>query len=241
MALFEVTPYDRRIYEEELKDFLPQKILDVHTHVWLDKYLDHKPLAPGEVKRTVTWPSLVALDNSIEDLQETYRLMLPGKDVTALMFSNSGRSQQANDYVADASRRSGFPALYFSAPEESPEEVERQIAKKLALSGISLSDVTILRAQGGQQAAMVTKDGKPNGRFAASMVDEAGMEKLLTFARNKAAALADEIYAGEIDDSPVERETFNACQNCEYSAICVFDPLRKPRRRLTAKRLEDLT
>ena len=79
MALFEVTPYDRRIYEEELKDFLPQKILDVHTHVWLDKYLDHKPLAPGEVKRTVTWPSLVALDNSIEDLQETYRLMLPGK------------------------------------------------------------------------------------------------------------------------------------------------------------------
>ena len=121
------------------------------------------------------------------------------------------------------------------------EEVERQIAKKLALSGISLSDVTILRAQGGQQAAMVTKDGKPNGRFAASMVDEAGMEKLLTFARNKAAALADEIYAGEIDDSPVERETFNACQNCEYSAICVFDPLRKPRRRLTAKRLEDLT
>ena len=150
MALFEVTPYDRRIYEEELKDFLPQKILDVHTHVWLDKYLDHKPLAPGEVKRTVTWPSLVALDNSIEDLQETYRLMLPGKDVTALMFSNSGRSQQANDYVADASRRSGFPALYFSAPEESPEDVERQIRKGgfLGIKGyLSLSPKYIPEAE----------------------------------------------------------------------------------------------
>ena len=150
MALFEVTPYDRRIYEEELKDFLPQKILDVHTHVWLDKYLDHKPLAPGEVKRTVTWPSLVALDNSIEDLQETYRLMLPGKDVTALMFSNSGRSQQANDYVADASRRSGFPALYFSAPEESPEEVERQIREGgfLGIKGyLSLSPKYIPEAE----------------------------------------------------------------------------------------------
>ena len=79
MSLFEVKPYDREVYEKELKDFLPQKILDVHTHVWLDKYLDHKPLAPGEVKRTVTWPSLVAADDSIEDLQETYRLMLPGK------------------------------------------------------------------------------------------------------------------------------------------------------------------
>ena len=79
MALFEVTPYDRRIYEEELKDFLPQKILDVHTHVYLKEFFPPKPLAPGEVKRTVTWPSLVAADDSIEDLQETYRLMLPGK------------------------------------------------------------------------------------------------------------------------------------------------------------------
>ena len=102
MALFEVTPLDRRIYEEELKDFLPQKILDVHTHVWLDKYLDHKPLAPGEVKRTVTWPSLVALDNSIEDLQETYRLMLPGKDVTALIFTSRGAWDKNNAYVAGA-------------------------------------------------------------------------------------------------------------------------------------------
>ena len=95
-------------------------------------------------------PSLVAADDSIEDLQETYRLMLPGKDVTALMFSNSGRSQQANDYVADASRRSGFPALYFSAPEESPEEVERQIREGgfLGIKGyLSLSPKYIPEAE----------------------------------------------------------------------------------------------
>ena len=121
------------------------------------------------------------------------------------------------------------------------EEVERQIAKKLSLNGISLSDVRILRAQGGPQAAMVTKEGKPNGRFASSMVDEAGMEKLLAFAQHKATDLAGEIYGGTIDDSPYERGTLNACQNCEYSAICVFDPLRKTRRRLTTKKLEDLT
>ena len=36
MALFEVKDYDKKVYEEELKDFLPDKILDVHTHVWLD-------------------------------------------------------------------------------------------------------------------------------------------------------------------------------------------------------------
>lgn len=127
MALFTVTEHDRRVYEEELRDFLPEQIFDVHTHVWLKEFFPPAPLAPGETKRTVTWPSLVAADNSIEDLQETYRLLLPGKEVRALMFSNSGRSREANDYVAQASRRTGFPALYFSAPEQSPEELERCI------------------------------------------------------------------------------------------------------------------
>lgn len=70
MALFEVTNYDKKIYEEELKDFLPDKILDVHTHVWLDSLVDANDLEPEDNKRTVTWPTLVARDNSIEDLQE---------------------------------------------------------------------------------------------------------------------------------------------------------------------------
>ena len=120
------------------------------------------------------------------------------------------------------------------------EEVEKQIAKKLALSGITLSDVSILRAQGGAQAGMVTKDGKPNGRYASSMVTDEGMEHLIAFARNKATTLAGDIYAGIIDDSPYERGSLNACQSCDYAPICTFDPERKPRRRLLAKTLDDL-
>ena len=44
MSLFEVKPYDREVYEKELKDFLPQKILDVHTHVYLKEFFPPKPL-----------------------------------------------------------------------------------------------------------------------------------------------------------------------------------------------------
>ena len=40
MPLFEVTDLDKKIYEEELKDFLPDRIFDVHTHVWLDRLVD---------------------------------------------------------------------------------------------------------------------------------------------------------------------------------------------------------
>ena len=128
MALFDVTAYDQKIYQEELQDFLPDKILDVHTHVWLDALRDKTaPPAPGAVKRVVTWPDLVALDNSIEDLQETYRLMFPGKDVKALIFTNADSSAANNDYVQEVSRRSGVPALYFSRPEQSADEVEQMI------------------------------------------------------------------------------------------------------------------
>ena len=81
MRLFTVTDYDKQVYEEQIKDFLPSKIIDIHTHIWLKKNVAKKELKPGEVKRTVTWPSMVAADNSIEDLQETYRLMFPDKEV----------------------------------------------------------------------------------------------------------------------------------------------------------------
>ena len=127
MALFEVTEYDKKVYEEELKDFLPDKILDVHTHVWLNSNIDVPRCAPGEVKRTVTWPSLVAPDNSIEDLQETYRLMFPGKDVKAMMFTSGGGWDKNNAYVSESSKKSGFPALYYSLPTQSADEVEKKI------------------------------------------------------------------------------------------------------------------
>ncbi|NLB81934.1 MAG: amidohydrolase family protein [Clostridiaceae bacterium] len=127
MALFEVTAYDKKIYEQELKDFLPDKIFDIHTHVWLKALNDPKPIIPGEVKRTVTWPSMVAADNSIEDLQETYLLMFPGKDVKALIFASGGGSDKNNAYVSESSKRSGFPALYYSSPTQSADEIENII------------------------------------------------------------------------------------------------------------------
>ena len=120
------------------------------------------------------------------------------------------------------------------------EEVERQIAKKLSLAGISLSDVEVLRAQGSAHAAMITKDGRPSGTYKGSMTDEAGMAQLVGFARRKATELAQDAYAGIIDDAPAERLTYNACATCSYAGICGFDPAVKTRRRLSRKGIEDL-
>ncbi len=125
MALFEVTDYDRKVWEEELKDFLPDKILDVHTHVYKKEYFDPVPAGTVVKKR---WPSFVASEDPIEDLQETYRLLFPGKDVKALMFI-SGRTGKLknNAYLSRVSRETGWPALYYSRPEQSADEVEERI------------------------------------------------------------------------------------------------------------------
>ncbi len=123
-AIFEVKPGDARFYEQMLRGFLPDRLIDIHTHVWLDRFIRHAP-ADG---RTVTWPGRVAKDNSVEDLAETYRLMFPGKQVTPLMFGTLDADLDAmNGYVGDCSRRTGYPALIFSDPAWSADELERRI------------------------------------------------------------------------------------------------------------------
>lgn len=121
------------------------------------------------------------------------------------------------------------------------EEIERKIAKELGLKGISLADVDILRAHGGEQAGMVTTDGRPNKRNSASMIDAEGMGHMVGFARRRAAELAGGAYAGMIDDSPaVWGQSDGACATCGYAAICGFDPAINKRRRLAKKTVEDL-
>lgn len=129
MSLFLVTPNDQKVYQEKIEPHLPQKMIDIHCHIWLDELRKQQPLSEGEVQRKVTWPSLVAKDNSVEDLQETYRLLFPGKEVTPLMFASAERETltACNAYVQDASARTGYPALYFSDPLEDADTLEKNI------------------------------------------------------------------------------------------------------------------
>src|SRR3989339_780902 len=81
--LFEILAKDRIFYEESLRDFLPDRLIDIHAHVWLEQFKAKTPQAP---LHTATWPAHAIKDNSIEDLLETYRLLFPGKTVTPLIF-----------------------------------------------------------------------------------------------------------------------------------------------------------
>ena len=70
MAVVELREHDREIYEAHLRDFLPEKLIDVHTHVWLARH-QHRTEGPS---RVVSWPDRVAAENPIEGHLEGYRL-----------------------------------------------------------------------------------------------------------------------------------------------------------------------
>jgi len=146
VMLFEVKDFDKKFYTEKLKDFLPDKIIDIHTHVWLDEF---KSREKEKNVRTVTWVRRVAKDNSIEDLMETYRLMFPGKQVTPMIFSSLARGDRiddANDYIRRCGNEHAVPSLLYACPWWNGEVLEEKI-KAGGFIGIkvylSLSDPSI--------------------------------------------------------------------------------------------------
>ena len=124
--LFEVKDVDRRFYREKLQSFLPDRIIDVHTHVWLKSFRKAPPTG-----RAVTWPLRVAEQDPVEDLIETYGLLFPGKSVMPLMFSfvesHEDDFEAANADVSRAAREHGFAALVFASSQWSAQKLEREI------------------------------------------------------------------------------------------------------------------
>lgn len=127
MALFDVFEHDREIYRAEIAPWLPDRLLDAHVHVWRQAHC----ASFGRAERLVRWPARVAGENPVEDLEETYRLLFPGKRVTPLLFSMvlqpSDDHDAGNAYVRDVARARRWPALLFALPEWTGADLERRL------------------------------------------------------------------------------------------------------------------
>jgi predicted TIM-barrel fold metal-dependent hydrolase len=129
MDLFEVKAGDRAFYRERIERFLPDRMIDFHTHIWTDRIRIDAGDSPI---RAVTWPSLVAGQNPVEDLMETYRLLFPGKTVVPMVFSQVGLDvdiDAGNAYTKACAEKHGFPSLRVTKPETDALEFERGIAE----------------------------------------------------------------------------------------------------------------
>ncbi len=119
---FEMTDYDREVYETEIKDFVPNKIIDSHTHVY-----------PMNVRRSLEikyWPDRVAAENTVEDIIQTYKDLFPGKEVVPVIFSKPESFQdKANAYCLEVSKKHNFPALYLTDYSMTEEFLDEEMAK----------------------------------------------------------------------------------------------------------------
>jgi len=149
-----MTQTDRNFYLDYLQNYLPEKIIDVHTHVWLEEHKCREKSAP---QRTVQWPDRVARVTSIEELLQTYTLFFPGKTVTPVIFSNlldrKDNFTGGNAYISACSEQNNCPCLLFSRPDWSGDDLEAQLIAgnflgikpylSLADSAIPQDDITI--------------------------------------------------------------------------------------------------
>ena len=125
MFQLKMTDYDRHVFETELKDFLPDKIIDFHTHLGLLDF-DYE----GEFKGCSTWTKRVYDEMSAEDLLGAYKQMFPGKKVTPLVFGDCVHNiNQVNQYVANMAEKYQLPKLYRTSYEMPAEELEENMKK----------------------------------------------------------------------------------------------------------------
>ena len=124
-AAADVRPVDREFYHDRLQTFLPSKVIDVHVHLWRPA----QALQTGS-RRTAAWPDRVASSCSPDELAQMYRLMLPNKSVTPLVFGNPLSAEpldSQNAYVAAEARRRNWPALALTRPEWPTDRFERKL------------------------------------------------------------------------------------------------------------------
>jgi predicted TIM-barrel fold metal-dependent hydrolase len=123
---------DRRIWEEELAGFVPEKVFDVHTHVyrWAFNLDPHKETGPykafaGEDYAEATWELANAVDAALMPGREVHRLSFP------FPFSPQCDFAASNEFIAEQTRvdpQSG--ALMLVRPGMTADDVEAEVERR---------------------------------------------------------------------------------------------------------------
>ena len=98
----DITPHyfevDMPFYKENIRDFLPDQIIDVHSHSG-----NNPGLQPGDPKPTF-WASWVTFERGmlLPNLLNAYMIMFPGKEVLPVCFPVCERhdTDERNDYLS---------------------------------------------------------------------------------------------------------------------------------------------
>ena len=123
MYAFIMNDYDKYVYETELKDFLPDRFIDCHAHIWKTDFATYGSANGGSL-----WIDRVADELTSDDLIRALTELYPQKQVTPLVFGGVKHNiAQCNAYVRDERKKYAFPTLLRSDYSMSAEELEEQV------------------------------------------------------------------------------------------------------------------
>lgn len=120
----------RQIYEDEIRPWLPPRIIDCHAHVTLAHHMG--PLSPERIASN--WAMEVGLEQSWEQLSDNYRLLFGDLEVRALAFGGVFREvdiERNNSYVLEGLSRPELcaGALCVTRPEWNGGAVRRALER----------------------------------------------------------------------------------------------------------------
>ncbi len=122
---------DRRIWEEELEEFVPRGIFDVHTHLYRWEFNTDPPKESGPFGELIgrgfpesDWSAVNACDALLMPRREVHRLSFPYPFTPACDFEASNR------FVADQTGRDpASAALMLVHPAMTAAELEASLAR----------------------------------------------------------------------------------------------------------------
>lgn len=110
----------------------------------------------------------------------------------------------------------------------SIEEIESEIAKKLRMKGVILSDARLLKAMDSHMTTessvldlSIKKDGSYTAKVPAASKEQ--FQDLMNHMKSILKKMGDEILSGNIKNEPVKKKGQTPCEYCDYKLICRFD------------------
>lgn len=112
--------YDKKVYAQELRDFLPDKIIDTHTHVFKKEF----------TKPSTTWVGKVMDECTYENLEQTFLDMLPGKKLKAVMMGLPSRDHEVGNAYIEECINMGGTGLFCTKYDTPLSVIEEAITKR---------------------------------------------------------------------------------------------------------------